>query len=373
MESDITIIGAGVVGLAAASAVAKQDKNVFVLEKHDHFGEETSSRNSEVLHAGIYYEQGSLKSELCVKGKDMVYRICQENSIDYKRLGKLIVAVNEKEIKSLEELLKKGKANGVDDLRILSKDEVKEIEPNVNAAAALYSPSTGIVDSHNLMRYFERNAEQNGASIVYGAEVLGIEQIPDGYKVTIKDSDGTDSFTTRILINSAGLSSDKIAELAGIDIVKARYKLHYCKGEYFSVGNGKSRMVNSLIYPSPMQNLVGLGLHTVKDLQGMLKIGPSAYYVDDIDYDVNESNRQEFYDSIKEFLPFIGPEDLNPDMAGIRPKLHGPDDDYRDFEINEESDKGFPGLINLIGIESPGLTAAPAIAEYIKKIVEEIL
>jgi L-2-hydroxyglutarate oxidase LhgO len=223
------------------------------------------------------------------------------------------------------------------------------------------------------MRYFLAQAKEQGAQIVYQTKLIGIEKVAGGYKVTVEDSTGIFSFTTSVLINCAGLYSDKVAELAGIDITKAGYRLHYCKGEYFSVSYGKGTLVNRLIYPVPLPKLAGVGIHVTFDLGGRMRLGPSVQYVDNIDYTVDRKHKPLFYNSVKKFLPFIEYDDLEPEMAGIRPKLQEPEGDFRDFVIREESDKGLSGFINLIGIESPGLTASPAIAEYVSSLVTELL
>lgn len=371
-QTDITIVGAGVIGLGIAAQVASQHRGVCVLERNETFGLEISSRNSEVIHSGLYYPPNSLKARMCVEGKDLLYELCQKQAIAHRRLGKLIVATEPKEAEKLETLLKNGEGNGLTDLRILSQQEIKTLEPHIRAVAALFSPSTGIVDSHVLMKYYVRKAKEKGALISYNSKVVGIEKIRNGYRVTIEEPGGTFSFLTRVLINCAGLSSDKIAELAGIDSLKAVYKLYFCKGEYFSVGHGKNSLVQKLIYPVPPDEGGGLGIHVTLDLQGRVRLGPNARYVDQIDYTVDSSQQRAFYESAVRFLPFIEYDDLEPDMAGIRPKLEEPQGNFRDFVIRHEYDRDLPGLINLIGIESPGLTACPAIAKYVADMVYEM-
>ena len=371
--ADITIIGAGVVGLAIAAQVASKDRQVYVLERNETFGQEISSRHSGVIHSGVYYLEGTLKAKLCLAGNHILYQLCQRGSIGYKRLGKLIVATSDEEAGELETLLERGNSNGAQGLRILSRQELKELEPNIEGVSAILSPSTGIIDSHALMKYFIAQASCEGAQIAYRTEVVGIEKVADGYQVTVKDSEGEFHFITRVLINCAGLNSDKVAELAGIDITNAGYKLHYCRGEYFSAGSGKNKLVNRLIFPVPPPKVTGVGIHISLDLDGRMRLGPSIHYVDSIDYTVTSEHKQLFYDSVRRFLPFIENDDLEPEMAGIRPKLQGPGEDIKDFVIRDEGDKGLPGFINLVGIESPGLTAAPAIAEYVAGLVRELL
>jgi len=372
-KSDITIIGAGVVGLAIAAQLAHRDRVVFVLEKHERFGQETSSRHSGVIHSGIYYPAGSLKAKLCVEGNRILYELCPKHGIGHKKLGKLIVAATDEETGQLQELKAKGQGNGATGLKIISRGDLKKLEPNVEGVAALLSPSTGIIDSHALMEHFAARAKDGGAEIAYRKKVVGIKKLSAGYKVAVEENDkGKFSFTTRVLINCAGLYCDKIAELAGIDIGRAGYGLHYCKGEYFTVGNGKNRLVKRLIYPVPEVKGTGLGVHVTLDLEGRMRLGPNTQYVDSIDYAVDSRHKDSFYKSAKRMLPFIEYDDLEPEMAGIRPKLQGPGEDVKDFVIRDESDKGLPGLINLIGIESPGLTSSPAIARYVARLVENI-
>jgi len=372
-EAVITVIGAGVVGLAVAAQVSGKGRDVYILEKNETFGKETSSRNSEIIHAGIYYPEGSLKAETCVDGNAMLYEICRRYGIGHSKTGKLIVATEDEDVGKLEELLERGRRNGARGLKVLSRGEINKLEPNIEAVAAIFSPSSGTMDSHTLMRYFLNKAQEAGTKIAYKSNVIGIEKLSDGYEVTVENGSGSFMFKTKILINCAGLYSDRIAQLGGIDINKAGYKLFYCKGEYFSVGNRKNRLIKRLIYPVPQPSSRGLGIHATLDLEGRMRLGPDARYVNEIDYRVDESQRGFFYSSVKAFLPFIESDDLEPEMAGIRPKLQGPGDDYRDFVIRHEKDRGLPGLINLIGIESPGLTGSPAIARYVESMVKEIL
>ena len=369
-EVDVAIIGAGVVGLAIAAELSRRQRSIFVLEKNLAFGLETSSRNSEVIHAGIYYPEGSLKARLCLEGNRLLYEFCQKYEIAHRRLGKIIIATDKDEVSKLEELYRQGLRNGVNDLRLLSRKEVKELEPNVEATAGMLSPSTGIIDSHSLMRALHGLAREQGADFVFDTEVTGIEKTGDKYRVEIQDREGTSSFATHVLINSAGLNSDTIARLAGIDIDRAGYRLHYCKGEYFSLNSPDGAPVSRLVYPLP--ELAGKGIHVTLNMDGQVRLGPNTHYVDEPDYQVDETQKEAFYRSVKKFLPRLRIEHLEPDFAGVRPKLQGPEDAFRDFVITDESARGLPGLINLIGIESPGLTAAPAIARYVTEIVRQL-
>ena len=370
-DIDIIIIGAGVVGLAIAAEVSRTNKSVFVFEKNRTFGLETSSRNSEVIHAGMYYPEDSLKAKFCVNGNQLLYELCEKYSINHKRLGKLIVAADDAETKEVEKLYRQGLKNGINALQMLTGDEIKLLEPNVEAVAGLLSPSTGVVDSHDLMKTFLGCAKENGVAFVFGAEVINLNRIAGGYEVGIHDSERTYPVTGSVVINAAGLFSDKVAQLAGIDVEKAGYQLHYCKGAYFSLNPKTRRLVNRLVYPVPEQ--AGVGVHVTLSLDGSMRLGPNVKYTETIDYTVDKNDKAEFYQAAHRYLPSIEFDDLAPDFAGVRPKLQAKGKGFRDFVIRDEADKGLPGLINLIGIESPGLTASPAIAKYVAEIVAEIL
>ncbi len=359
------------VGLAIAAEVSRIYKHVFVFEKKRSFGLETSSHNSEVIHAGMYYPENSLKAKFCVNGNRLLYELCEKYGINYKRLGKLIVAADHIETREVKRLYQQGIKNGINDLKLLPHDEVKRLEPNVKAVAGLLSPSTGVIDSYNLMRSFYGRAKESGAEFVFNAEVVGIDKNANSYRVNVKDREGISSVTGSVVINSAGLFSDRIAQLAGIDVEKARYKLHYCKGEYYCLNPKVGRLVNRLVYPVPEQ--AGVGVHITLSLDGTMRLGPNVKYTDTIDYSVGESDKPDFYRAAHRYLPSIEFDDLSPDFAGVRPKLQGKGEDFRDFVIRDETDKGLKGLINLIGIESPGLTASPSIAKYVTEIVAEIL
>jgi L-2-hydroxyglutarate oxidase LhgO len=367
-KTEITVIGAGIVGLAAASRLSGKHKDIFLIERHDSFGRETSSRNSEVIHAGIYYPKDSLKRKTCVEGNSLLYEYCRTNNIPHRKTGKLIVAVNAQEIPDLEALYERGVKNGVPGLELISAEKIKKLEPYIFAEAAICSPSTGIVDTHSLMKDFERKFKSRGGTLAYNAEVIGIEKIKDGYKVTVKDADGGELvFHTCVLINCAGLDSGKIAVMAGLD--RKEYQIKPCKGDYFRVSASKAKLVSRLVYPVPKKKGAGLGIHATPDLAGGMRLGPDEEYVERLDYKVDGSKRRDFYESVRTFLPFIEMDDLSPDTSGIRPKLQGPGEDFRDFVIQEESEKGFPGLIDLIGIESPGLTGCLSIAGIVEELI----
>lgn len=373
-DIDVTIIGAGVVGLAIAEKVSSEIKNVFLLEKHLSFGQEISSRNSEVIHAGIYYTRDSLKAKLCVAGNRLIYDYSKKYNIPYKNCGKLIVATSNEEIILIENLRQNAIKNGVNDLLVLEKEQIAEMEPNIFALKALFSPSTGIVDSHSLMKQFEANSYNNGCQIVYGSEVTGIRKINNGYKIDLFDSDKRNySFTTRIVVNSAGLTSDKVSEMVGIK--DDNLTIHFCKGEYFRINPPKNRLISRLVYPVPHPDMEGIGIHVTTDMGGGVKLGPDVKYLESniYDYTVTVSKQEAFFRAAKKFLPFLEFDDISPEMAGIRPKIQKPGEPLRDFYIMEESKKGFPGFINLIGIESPGLTSSIAIAKYVEKLIDKKL
>jgi L-2-hydroxyglutarate oxidase LhgO len=372
MDAEIAIIGAGVVGLAVAEKLSGLNSDVFLIEKHNTFGQETSSRNSEVIHAGIYYPEGSLKARLCVEGKVLLYEFCERYGIPFRRCGKLIVATSPEEVAIIEEIRETALNNGVDDLTMADREQISEMEPNIHALKAIYSPSTGIIDSHSLMKQFETNTINNGGQVVYGSEVTGIAKIEGGYEITLKGPDkNIFRFTSRIVINSAGLTADKVSEMAGMN--DNNLKIQFCKGEYFRIIPPKNRLVSRLIYPVPHRNLEGIGIHVTIDMGGGVKLGPDVNYLDSnvYDYTLTKSKQEAFYRSVKKYLPFLEFDDITPEMAGIRPKIQKPGEPQKDFYIMEESGRGYPGFINLIGMESPGLTSAISIAGYVNGLVSK--
>jgi len=303
-----------------------------------------------------------------------LYRLCEQRRIPHRRCGKLIVAAAKEEEAMLGTIQDRARENGVEALEMLSARQVKALEPNVKACAALFSPSTGIIHSHRLMRHYAARAHENGAQFVPHTTVSRVEKQDDGrYRVHVVYPDGqTDTFASRWIVNCAGLESDRIAASLGIDIDACGYRLHYWKGEYFSLDVPQG-FIRHLVYPVPQANHVGLGVHATIDLSDRVKLGPNATYLPGraLDYTVNPQARQSFYEAACRYLPGIAVDQLHPEMTGIRPKLQMPGDPARDFIITEESSKGFPGVINLIGIESPGLTASPAIARYVAALVAE--
>ena len=366
-KTGITVIGSGVVGLAVSHLLSEAGKEVTVIEKDPSFGQETSSRNSEVIHAGLYYPKGSLKARACVRGRELLYDLCSRHKIACKRLGKLIV-VSRKEDKGLLDGIRANAASsGVKNLSLLDKKGIRKLEPAIEGECAIFSPDTGILDTHGLMQFFLASAKEKGVSFTFSVEVKGIKKKGPSYEITVKEPAGDSfSFETGVVINCAGLWADKIAALVGIDIDKNSYRIHYCKGQYFRMRDPRKFPVNHLVYPPPTE--ISLGVHITPDLAGGLRFGPDAQYVKEIDYTIDESSKIEFLNSARELLPNLQSDDIIPDTAGIRAKLSGEGEGFRDFVIRDEADKGFPGFINLIGIDSPGLTSSIAIAEMVKEI-----
>lgn len=368
---DIAIIGSGVIGLATAYALSNSGKDIMVIEKNPSFGQETSSRNSEVIHAGIYYPKDSLKSKTCIRGKDLLYDLCDKHNIPYRKLGKLVVAGGGRGPAKLDSIYKNATECNIRNLRFLDKKEIKALEPDVTAQKAIFSPDTGIIDSHGLMKFFFQAAKNNNVNFAFSIETTNIKKENTSYKVEVKEPKGDSfSFQAKCVINCAGLQSDKIAEFVGIDPKESGYRIHYCKGQYFRIRNPKKFSVKHLVYPPP--GVIDLGIHVTPDLAGGLRLGPDAKYVDKIDYDIEEKKAKPlFFDSVSKFLPSLEKDDLIPDTVGIRPKLQKKGEDFRDFVVKNEEEKGFPNFVNVIGIESPGLTSCLAIGEMIKNIIGE--
>ncbi|MDH5750194.1 MAG: NAD(P)/FAD-dependent oxidoreductase [Rhodospirillales bacterium] len=365
---ECVVVGGGVVGLACARALALGGREVLILEQADTIGTGTSARNSEVIHAGIYYPKGSLKARLCVKGRNMLYAYCASHGIGHQRLGKLIVASEEDQIPELKAVQAKGEANGVDDLRWLDRNEARALEPAVKAAAAILSPSTGIIDIHALMLSTLGEAESRGAVIAYNSRVLGGRVRDDGIELQVESDGSPMTLRTKILINSAGHGAQALAgAIEGVPpaTIPRRYAV---KGNYF-VLSGKSPF-RHLIYPAPQKNNVGLGIHLGLDLGGQVKFGPDVEWPGEtwdgsMVYTVDPARAAAFYRAIRTYWPDLEDGRLQPGFAGIRPKIQGPDDPAADFVIQGEETHRIQGLINLYGIESPGLTSSPAIAEEV--------
>jgi L-2-hydroxyglutarate oxidase LhgO len=363
---DAIIIGAGVVGLAIAARMSRTLQSVLLIDKNLSFGEETSSRNSEVIHAGIYYPQNSLKAKLCVQGKELLYLYCQSRKIPHQRLGKLLVAHGKAEERCLEKTIKQAELNGVNDLSWLTEAELNRSNPILKASAALLSPSTGIIDVHSYMQSLLAEFERNNGQFVAQTAFVEAQSNDIGFNVTLNSQGEMMQIDCDYLINSGGLHSTKVADnirgLAKVHIPK----LNYCRGHYFSY-QGKSPFTQ-LIYPVPEAH--GLGIHASLDMGGQLKFGPDTQYIDTIDYQVCEKLKAKFIDAIQRYYPTIDTERLQPAYSGIRPKLEGPNDSFKDFVIQGANEHNINGLVNLFGIDSPGLTSSLAIAEYVKSTLK---
>ena len=356
---DVVILGAGVVGLAIAEKLAPSFENILVIEKEKKFGQHISSRNSEVIHSGIYHPINSLKSQLCIKGNTLLYEFFDKYDIPYSNCGKLIVASNEHEEYELDKLFSQGLDKEILGLKFVDSNEANHIEPNVKCTKAIWVPTSGIMDSHKFMQRLEYNFISKNGMIVYDTSVNDIAI--NNSKFNVK-TNHQDNLETKILINATGLWSDSISSMLGID----NLKIHYCKGEYYKTN--KYRDINCLIYPLPSE--VSLGLHTVVQLNGDVLFGPNAYYVDKIDYHMDDSNKIDFVNNIKKYID-IESNDIRPDFCGIRPKLQGPNMSFEDFYIKNEETYGLKNFINLVGIDSPGLTSSLAIAQYVEDLICE--
>lgn len=371
-DFNVVIIGAGVVGLACAEKLSEKYPNIILIEKHNSYGMETSSRNSEVIHSGMYYPTNSLKAKLCVKGNESIYQYSDKNKIPYNKCGKLIISLDIGGDSKREKIFRQGVANNVKSLFYLEKEEAEKLEPKIMFSKALYSPNTGIIDSHKLMQSFKNNAEKNDCDFAFNHEVLSVKQENNYYRIYVKDKDGFDfEITSDIVINAAGLNSDKIAESLGIDIRKNNYELNYVRGHYFKLDSKYKNTINHLIYPVPSDNY-GIGIHVTLDLAGYLKLGPDTEFLKNniIDYSVSNNLLEKFFIAGSSYIKELKKEELSPDQSGIRPKLQKQGENFRDFVIKNESDKGFKNFINLIGIESPGLTCSLEIAKMVDEIIE---
>ena len=357
---DCLVIGAGVVGLAVARRLARDGREVVVVERHPRIGEETSSRNSEVIHAGIYYTPGSAKARLCVAGKHALYAYCEDHGVPHKRLGKLIVATSEAEIATLHRLKQTAEANGVHDLEWLDGPAARRLEPALSCVTALLSPSTGIIDSHGFMVALQGDAEDAGAMIAFQTPVEAATATADGIRIETGGAEPMD-LTASLVINAGGLQAPAIANGIGgfpRDHIPTGF---LAKGSYF-VLSGRAPF-SRLIYPVPQPG--GLGVHLTLDMAGQARFGPDVEWVDGIDYDIDPVRADTFYAAVRQYWPDLPDNALQPGYTGIRPKIVGPGEPAADFVIQGPRDHGVAGLINLFGIESPGLTAALAIADAV--------
>jgi L-2-hydroxyglutarate oxidase LhgO len=356
-QLDCVVVGAGVVGLAIARSLAMAGREVVVVEAEQQIGMHASSRNSEVIHAGLYHPAQSLKARLCVQGKQQLYDYCERHHVKHDRIGKLIVAATPEQFTLLEEIREQAARNGVNDLQVLSADDVRAREPNVVSAGGLFSPSTGIIDSHELMVALEGDLEAAGGIVVLNSEVRNIAGAGQGIRFEASDV----MFQCRTLVNSAGLTAlDLVAEM---DLgPRTPSTACYAKGHYFAYTERSP--FNHLVYPVPIDG--GLGIHSTNDLGGAVRFGPDVVWTDAIDYSFDEDRKVDFVEAIRRYYPDLDETGLAPSYTGIRPKLAGRGAQFTDFEIQFDRDHGVSGLVNLFGIESPGLTACLAIGDWVR-------
>jgi len=374
---ECAVIGAGVIGLSIANALADAGHETLILEQHAAFGTQISARNSEVIHAGIYYPPGSLKARLCVEGRELLYRFCADHGVRHRRCGKLIAATGADQSPALQAIAARGRACGVGDLEFLSRDQARTLEPELECAAALLSPSTGIIDGHEYMNALLGLAEQRGATLATRSPVTGLRGFDDGIEIRIGEDDGA-MLRCEWLINAAGLDAVGLARAMGGFPPAAIPATYLAKGSYFAL-NRRSPF-SRLIYPIPEPG--GLGVHLTFDQAGQARFGPDVEWLDQrgglpracppLDFTVDERRSERFYQAIRRYWPGLKDGSLTPAYAGIRPKLSGPGEADADFQIQGPADHGVRGLVNLFGIESPGLTSSLAIAAYVLRIVHGI-
>jgi len=359
-EVECVVVGAGVVGLATARALALAGQHVLVLERAYTIGFETSSRNSEVIHGGLYYPAGSLKARCCVIGRQRLYPYCRNNGIPHAQIGKLIVAVKEDEIAGVERIAETARMNGVDDLQWLTATQAQCLEPELDCVAALLSPSTGIIDSHALMLAFQGEAEAAGAMVVLRTPVLSGRVRADGFDLAIGGDEPT-CIRCRCLVNAAGLYAPALAQ--AIDGVPRETipPAYFCRGVYFSLAG--QAPFRRLVYPVPLPG--ALGVHITVDLAGQARFGPDVEWISEVDYTVDSARGEAFYAAIRTYWPGLRDGALQPGYAGVRPKISGPKEPAADFVVQGPETHGVPGLINLYGIESPGLTASMPLADEV--------
>jgi len=363
---DCAIIGAGVVGLAIARELAMAGREVIVLEAADAIGTHTSSRNSEVIHAGLYYPKGSLKARFCVAGKSLLYDYCASHGVPHNNIGKIVVAVTADEIGTLKSYVQKAEANGVIDLRWLSREELRDLEPAVNCVAGFLSPSTGIVDSHALMLACQGDAENSGAAVVFKSPVESGAVRSDGIVLDV-GGDEPMTIACRSVINSAGLFAQDIARsIEGVPAsgIPPQY---FAKAHYYTLA-GKPPF-RRLVYP--VASNAHLGVHVTVDMAGQIRFGPDVSWVDAVDYSFDHAREPLFYDAIRKYYPGLKDGQLQPGYTGIRPKVSGPKEPAADFIIRGPREHGVAGLVNLFGIESPGLTASLAIAAHVRELLQD--
>ncbi len=368
-DTDVLIIGAGVIGLSIAREIAKKGLDVIIAEKNRFAGTETSSRNSEVIHAGIYYPKDSLKTKFCIEGNKKLYDYCEKYKIPFNRCGKLIVATSDEEINKLFEIKKNIDEIGLVDISLLSKKEIHNLEPELRCSGALFSPSSGILDSHSFIQSLLTELQDLNCTVAFNSKVEKVIHSNDSLITEVNGNNENINIRSKCLINCAGLSSQSVAKkIIGLssDLIPKQY---FAKGTYFT--SSKKAPFTHLIYPVPENH--GLGIHFTLDLSGRSKFGPDLEWIDKEDYSTDLKKRKIFYDQIKKFWVNIEENKLVPDYAGIRPKISGPNDQSADFIIQFPEKNNIRGLVNLFGIESPGLTASLAIGYEIGSRIDEVL
>lgn len=364
-DIESVVVGAGAVGLAVGRALARADREVMVLEQHALIGSEISSRNSEVIHAGIYYPTGSLRALLCVRGKELLYQFCSDHAVPHQRCGKLLVATHESQLPKLAQLHRTADANGVRDLEPLSAVAARELEPELACVAALLSPSTGVIDSHGYMLALQGEIEAHGGSVVLRCPVVGIERLAGGgFRLTTGGEDAG-SLTCKVLVNSAGLHASRLAASMTPSTGYVPPPTYYAKGQYYAL-SGRSPFKRH-IYPMP--DGAWLGLHATVDIGGRCKFGPDIAWIPDIDYTFEPEKLTQFLSFIRSYYPGLEAERLHPDYTGIRPKLYREGEPVPDFLIQGPKAHGIEGFVGLYGIESPGLTSSLAIGEEVARLL----
>lgn len=363
-HAEIVVIGAGIVGLAVARQLALRRREVLILESESRISSVTSARNSGVIHAGIHHSNDKLKAQFCVKGRQALYRYAEERRIPYRRCGKLIVAADDLQIARLREIKQRAEGNGVSDLSFLTPAELKECEPEIVAAAALRSPSTGIIDVHELAQSLLGDAEANGAILALNTAVAGVQIDDDRFVLELGEADGL-KFACRYLVNAAGLGAQHIArQMTGLDPATVPGQI-LAKGNYFSLSGRQP--FQTLVYPLPEPG--GLGIHATIDMAGRVRFGPDVERISEIDYTVDPARAERFREAIRIYWPGVTERSLYPDFAGIRPKIPGNGSADADFMVQGERDHGVPRLVSLYGIESPGLTASLELATHVSQLL----
>jgi len=375
--ADVCIVGAGIIGCAIARRLSQSGRRILVIDSHPKQGMGTTSRNSEVIHAGIYYPKDFLKTKLCIEGRRALYDYSVKRGVSCRKIGKLIVATTTGEIENLEKIFSHAREVGVEGLSLLTAAQVAEMEPEVKAVSGIFSAESGIVSAHELCDAYLVDAEKSGTHFSFKTKIKELNFAGDSWELCTSEVDTPGklraesfSFKTDYVVNCAGLYADDVAAMAGIDINHAGYLQHWVKGNYFALAPHWRSKLRHLVYPIPEKNIRGLGTHVTIDLAGQVRLGPDVEEVGRVEnYTVDPARGEKLYSSARTYLPSLRQEDIVEMMAGIRPKLTRPGEAQRDFVIAEESSRGLPGLVNLLGFESPGLTSSLAVAEHVAKLI----